>query len=79
VAVLEADAADPRGPLTGIQEDIEAIASRPVAGPVFRLLIKGKLRRHIESAIVRGMDAVEVEALEGLQEMGSDIAEKLSG
>ena len=27
-----------------VREDIEAIASRPVAGPVFRLLTKGKLR-----------------------------------
>jgi hypothetical protein len=30
--------------LADINEDIETIASRPVAGPVFRLLIKGKLR-----------------------------------
>jgi hypothetical protein len=30
--------------LADISEDIETIASRPVAGPVFRLLTKGKLR-----------------------------------
>ena len=30
--------------LADINEDIETIASRPVAGPVFRLLTKGKLR-----------------------------------
>jgi len=30
--------------LGNMRDDIEAIASRPVAGPVFRLLIKGKLR-----------------------------------
>jgi excisionase family DNA binding protein len=28
-----------------VREDIDAIASRPVTGPVFRLLTKGKLRR----------------------------------
>jgi excisionase family DNA binding protein len=31
--------------LNAVREDIEAIASRPVAGPVFRYLTKGRLRR----------------------------------
>ena len=31
--------------LNAIQEDIDAIASRPVTGPVFRMLTKRKLRR----------------------------------
>ena len=31
--------------LGNMRQDIEAIASRPVTGPVFRLLTKGKLRR----------------------------------
>jgi ATP-dependent Lon protease len=31
--------------LGNIRQDIDAIASRPVTGPVFRLLTKGKLRR----------------------------------
>jgi excisionase family DNA binding protein len=30
--------------LSNVRDDLEAIASRPVAGPVFRLLTKGKLR-----------------------------------
>jgi len=31
--------------LGNMRQDIDAIASRPVTGPVFRLLTKGKLRR----------------------------------
>jgi excisionase family DNA binding protein len=31
--------------LSQVRDDIDAIASRPVTGPVFRLLTKGKLRR----------------------------------
>jgi hypothetical protein len=31
--------------LGNMRSDIETIASRPVTGPVFRLLTKGKLRR----------------------------------
>jgi hypothetical protein len=30
--------------LGNMRQDIETIASRPVTGPVFRLLTKGKLR-----------------------------------
>jgi hypothetical protein len=31
--------------LGNMRQDIDAIASRPVTGPVFRLLTKGRLRR----------------------------------
>ncbi len=31
--------------LGNMRDDIDAIASRPVTGPVFRLLVKGRLRR----------------------------------
>ncbi len=46
-AVDEKDAAltDRERKLADIHQDIETIAGRPVAGPVFRLLTKGKLRR----------------------------------
>ena len=44
VPMLQAAVDEKDATLTGIQHDIEAIASRPVAGPVFRLLTKGKLR-----------------------------------
>jgi hypothetical protein len=30
--------------LGNVRDDIEAIASRPMTGPVFRLLTRGKLR-----------------------------------
>jgi chromosome segregation ATPase len=45
-AVEETEAAlsDRERQLGAMKDDIEAIASRPVAGPVFRLLTKGKLR-----------------------------------
>ena len=45
-AVEEKDAAlsDREHELSNVRDDIEAIANRPVAGPVFRLLTKGKLR-----------------------------------
>jgi excisionase family DNA binding protein len=44
VPMLQAAVDEKDATLTGIQHDIEALASRPVAGPVFRLLTKGKLR-----------------------------------
>ena len=44
VPMLQAAVDEKDATLTGIQDDIEAISSRPVAGPVFRLLTKGKLR-----------------------------------
>ena len=44
VPMLQAAVDEKDATLTGIQHDIEVIASRPVAGPVFRLLTKGKLR-----------------------------------
>ena len=46
-AVDEKDAAlfDRERRLSDMRADIEAIASRPVAGPVFRYLTRGKLRR----------------------------------
>jgi excisionase family DNA binding protein len=45
-AVEETEAAlsDRERQLGNMKDDIEAIASRPVAGPVFRLLTRGKLR-----------------------------------
>jgi chromosome segregation ATPase len=43
ILVADLDARDEE--LSGIRKDIDAIASRPVTGPVFRLLTKGKLRR----------------------------------
>jgi excisionase family DNA binding protein len=46
-AVEEKDAAltERERELGNMRQDIDAIASRPVTGPVFRLLTKGKLRR----------------------------------
>jgi chromosome segregation ATPase len=45
VPMLQAAVVERDAELTGVRQDIEAIASRPVTGPVFRLLTKGKLRR----------------------------------
>jgi predicted nucleic acid-binding Zn-ribbon protein len=45
VPMLVADLGARDEELAGIRKDIEAIASRAVTGPVFRLLTKGKLRR----------------------------------
>jgi hypothetical protein len=46
-AVDEKDAAlfERERRLSDMRADIEAIASRPVAGPMFRYLTRGKLRR----------------------------------
>ena len=41
----DADLSERERELGAMRRDIEAIASRPVTGPVFRLLTKGKLRR----------------------------------
>jgi hypothetical protein len=41
----DADLSERERELNAVRQDIEAIASRPVTGPVFRLLTKGKLRR----------------------------------
>jgi excisionase family DNA binding protein len=45
VPMLEAAVDEKDAALSGIHADIDAIASRPVAGPVFRYLTRGKLRR----------------------------------
>jgi chromosome segregation ATPase len=45
VPMLEAAVDEKDAELSDIQADIEAIANRPVAGPVFRYLTKGRLRR----------------------------------
>jgi excisionase family DNA binding protein len=45
VPMLQAAVDEKDAELSGMHADIDAIASRPVTGPVFRLLTKGKLRR----------------------------------